>query len=90
MRLSPVNGSPSGGMVSGMDAAIAFNQLPPRAPPAALEAIERDTQALGFTLASTRATGLMLRALAASKPERRVLELGTGTGVATAWLLATG
>jgi predicted O-methyltransferase YrrM len=29
----------------------------------------------------------MLRSLAASKPGGRLLELGTGTGVATAWLL---
>jgi predicted O-methyltransferase YrrM len=29
----------------------------------------------------------MLRTLAASKPTGRLLELGTGTGVATAWLL---
>jgi predicted O-methyltransferase YrrM len=30
----------------------------------------------------------MLRALAASKPGGRVLELGTGTGLSAAWLLA--
>jgi predicted O-methyltransferase YrrM len=29
----------------------------------------------------------MLRMLAASKPGGRFLELGTGTGIATAWLL---
>jgi len=29
----------------------------------------------------------MLRTLAASKPGGRFLELGTGTGIATAWLL---
>jgi hypothetical protein len=35
----------------------------------------------------SRGTGLFLRTLAASKPAGRFLELGTGTGVATAWLL---
>jgi predicted O-methyltransferase YrrM len=32
-------------------------------------------------------TGALLRFLAASKPGGRMLELGTGTGLATAWLL---
>jgi predicted O-methyltransferase YrrM len=32
-------------------------------------------------------TGALLRALAASKPSGWLLELGTGTGIATAWLL---
>jgi predicted O-methyltransferase YrrM len=56
--------------------------------PAALDAILRDTEAVGFTLASEPKTGALLRALAASKPGGRFLELGTGTGVGTAWLLA--
>lgn len=58
----------------------------PEAPPV-LDAIEHDTRAIGFPLASDRATGALLRALAASKPAGRLLEVGTGTGVATAWLL---
>jgi predicted O-methyltransferase YrrM len=33
-------------------------------------------------------TGSLLRCLAASKPGGRLLELGTGTGLGTAWLLA--
>ena len=70
-----------------MSAFEQFQSQPPPAAPAALEAIERDTQAMGFKLASTRATGVMLRALAASKPDGRIMELGTGTGVAAAWLL---
>ncbi len=57
------------------------------APPAALAAILRDTAALGFTLASDAETGALLRTLAASKPGGRLLELGTGTGHGTAWLL---
>jgi predicted O-methyltransferase YrrM len=55
--------------------------------PAALAAIEAETAALGFTMPSDRPTGSLLRALAASKPGGRLLELGTGTGLATAWLL---
>jgi predicted O-methyltransferase YrrM len=55
--------------------------------PAALAGILRETSRLGFTLASEPRTGALLRTLAASKPAGRVLELGTGTGVATAWLL---
>ena len=38
-------------------------------------------------MASEPRTGALLRALAASKPAGRLLELGTGTGVATTWLL---
>lgn len=56
--------------------------------PAALDGILRDTEHLGFALASELKTGSLLRALAASKPGGRFLELGTGTGVGTAWLLA--
>ena len=56
--------------------------------PAALDAIRRDTDAIGFTMASEPQTGSLLRTLAASKPASRFLELGTGTGVGTAWLLA--
>jgi predicted O-methyltransferase YrrM len=57
-------------------------------PPAILAAIDRDTRALGFGMASETRTGNFLRALAASKPGGGMLELGTGTGVGTAWLLA--
>src|SRR5712691_9928858 len=56
--------------------------------PTALDAIRTDTEALGFTMASEPQTGSLLRTLAASKPSGRFLELGTGTGVGTAWLLA--
>jgi len=56
--------------------------------PAMLDAILRDTADLGFSMASEPQTGSLLRTLAASKPTGRFLELGTGTGVATAWLLA--
>jgi predicted O-methyltransferase YrrM len=56
--------------------------------PSALDAIRQETERVGFTLASEPRTGSVLRALAASKPGGRFLELGTGTGVGTAWLLS--
>jgi predicted O-methyltransferase YrrM len=56
--------------------------------PDVLEAIQRDTASLGFGMASEPRTGALLAALAASKPGGRFLELGTGTGLGTAWLLA--
>jgi predicted O-methyltransferase YrrM len=55
--------------------------------PQALDPILRDTERIGFTMGSDASTGTVLRALAASKPGGRLLELGTGTGIATAWLL---
>ncbi len=55
--------------------------------PAVLAAIQRDTLALGFGLSSDAPTGALLRALATAKPGGRLLELGTGTGHGTAWLL---
>ncbi len=57
-------------------------------PPAVLAGIAARTSAMGFKLASEPRTGALLRALAASKPGGRLLEMGTGTGVATAWILA--
>jgi predicted O-methyltransferase YrrM len=38
-------------------------------------------------MASDPETGALLRTLAASKPGGRLLEMGTGTGMGTAWLL---
>ncbi len=55
--------------------------------PRALEKILAKTSELGFAMASEPRTGILLKTLAASKPSGRFLELGTGTGVATAWLL---
>lgn len=56
-------------------------------PPASVAAIQAATRAHGFTMASDELTGSLLRTLAATKPGGRLLELGTGTGLATAWLL---
>ena len=55
--------------------------------PAQLTAIEEGTDRQGFDMASARDTGALLRVLAAGKPSGRFLEIGTGTGLATAWLL---
>lgn len=57
------------------------------AAPAAWTLIRARTTALGFDMPSEANTGALLRLLAASKPGGRMLELGTGTGLATAWLL---
>lgn len=57
-------------------------------PPAQLHRIQQATIAAGFGMPSEALTGALLRSLAASKPGGRLLELGTGTGLATAWLLA--
>lgn len=55
--------------------------------PEAAAGILADTEALGFVMASESKVGALLAALAASKPGGRLLELGTGTGHGTAWLL---
>lgn len=55
--------------------------------PASLEQIETRSKGLDFRMASDPRTGALLAALAASKPSGRFLELGTGTGIGTAWLL---
>jgi len=52
-----------------------------------LEHILADTAALGFAMASEPAVGALLATLAAGKPGALALEIGTGTGVGTAWLL---
>ncbi|MBR8744363.1 class I SAM-dependent methyltransferase [Nocardiopsis sp. MG754419] len=56
--------------------------------PLTLDAIETDTERLGFTMSCEEAVGRLLRALVAAKPGGHFLELGTGTGAGTAWLLA--
>jgi predicted O-methyltransferase YrrM len=56
-------------------------------PPARLPHILSETARLNFTTASDMLTGCLLRTLAATKPAGNLLELGTGTGVATAWML---
>lgn len=58
-----------------------------QAPPTSYEAILRATADAGFTMASDRETCRLLRTLAISKPGGHFLELGTGTGLSTAWIL---
>ncbi len=57
-------------------------KLPPRLPQ-----LLSETARLNFAMASDLLTGCLLRTLAATKPSSNLLELGTGTGVATAWML---
>ena len=45
------------------------------------------TNLSGFTMASDVLTCSLLRTLAATKPSGKFLELGTGTGLSTAWIL---
>lgn len=49
--------------------------------------IEEATKASGFTMASDVLTCSLLRTLACSKPSGKFLELGTGTGLSTSWIL---
>ncbi len=58
-----------------------------RRQPVAIASILGDTEAIGFNMASEPKVGSLLAVLAASKPGGRLLELGTGTGYGTAWLL---
>ena len=45
------------------------------------------SEAIHFTMASDLYTGSLLKTLAASKPSGRFLEVGTGSGLATSWIL---
>jgi predicted O-methyltransferase YrrM len=49
--------------------------------------IAKATKAIEFNMASDMQTGSLLKTLVASKPSGRILELGTGTGLATSWIL---
>jgi predicted O-methyltransferase YrrM len=59
-----------------------FNNMPVE-----YEAIAAATNELSFNMASDLYTGSLLKTLVASKPGGRILELGTGSGLATSWLL---
>ncbi len=56
--------------------------------PTTYTAIQNESLAIGFSMPSDLQTGALLKTLVASKPSANVLEIGTGTGLATAWLLA--
>ena len=64
-----------------------MNALAHTRSPSCLPQIVARTSALGFGMASEPLTGALLQTLAASKPGGKFLELGTGTGLGTAWLL---
>ncbi|WP_029283972.1 O-methyltransferase [Pedobacter sp. R20-19] len=49
--------------------------------------IDSATKASGFDMASDVLTCSLLRTLAATKPSGNFLELGTGTGLSTSWIL---
>ena len=55
--------------------------------PTSITGIWADSRACGFTMASEPLTCSLLRTLAASKRSARFLELGSGSGLSTAWLL---
>jgi predicted O-methyltransferase YrrM len=55
--------------------------------PLAYDSIRKATEACGFLQLSEVSTCSLLKTLAASKPGGKFLELGTGTGLATAWIL---
>ncbi|HVB21139.1 MAG TPA: class I SAM-dependent methyltransferase [Ktedonobacteraceae bacterium] len=57
-------------------------------PPPVINELAKTATILNFTLSSDQLTGSLLRTLAASKPGGELLELGTGVGMGTAWLLA--
>jgi predicted O-methyltransferase YrrM len=55
--------------------------------PEAYQAIFKKTEESDFTMASDIGVCTLLRTLAASKPNGFFLELGTGTGLSTCWIL---
>ena len=56
--------------------------------PSQYEAIATTTRQLDFSMASDLYTGSLLKTLVASKPGGRMLELGTGSGLATSWMVS--
>ncbi|MFJ8585519.1 O-methyltransferase [Streptomyces sp. NPDC093595] len=54
--------------------------------PAVLDAILADAAHAGFSMSCEDRTGSLLATLAASKPDGRFVELGTGVGAGAAWL----
>ncbi|MBI2186934.1 MAG: class I SAM-dependent methyltransferase [Acidobacteria bacterium] len=65
-----------------------MNDLEINRTPPAFNAILTETNTLGFNMVSEPKVGAFLAVLAASKPGGRLLELGTGTGHGTAWMLS--
>lgn len=63
-----------------------IDQFEPRGPASWMD-ISQKSAAAGFDMPSEPRTGAMLRFLASCKHGGQLLEIGTGTGLATAWLL---
>ena len=63
-----------------------LEEIKPRYP-LAYNAIKEATEANGFSMPSEVLTCSLLKTLAATKPGGKFLELGTGTGLSTTWIL---
>lgn len=59
----------------------------PKNVPPGLSDLENEAQGIGFVMGCEPRTGSLLATLAASKPGGYIVELGTGAGAGTAWLL---
>lgn len=55
--------------------------------PELLPDVEARSQKIGFSMPSDHYVGSLLRTLVSSKPDSRILELGTGTGLSLAWII---
>lgn len=55
--------------------------------PEIVQKILKETESISFQMVSEPLVGALLKTLAASKPRGHFLEIGTGTGVSTAWIL---
>ncbi|MFJ4621610.1 O-methyltransferase [Streptomyces sp. NPDC088812] len=60
----------------------------PNTLPTSLPALRVAAREAGFTMSCEERTGSLLAVLAAARPGGRILELGTGVGEGTAWLLS--
>ena len=65
---------------------VALDDQPARIP-ATVRMLQERSRSIGFAMACEDRTGALLRTLAGAKPGGRLVELGTGTGIGTAWLL---
>ncbi|MCR8644418.1 class I SAM-dependent methyltransferase [Paenibacillus sp. N1-5-1-14] len=55
--------------------------------PHVIQMIKEKAKELDFTMSCDQETGILLRALACSKSSSNLLELGTGVGASTSWIL---
>ena len=55
--------------------------------PEILQEIEAKSKEIGFTMSSDYFVGSLLKTLITSKPQSRLLELGTGIGLSLAWMI---